>query len=206
MLAVAAAVALGHLGLKLGALATLLAAFGLAMGFALQGSLSHFAAGIMLAFFRPFKIGDEIEVSEARGQVLRINLMATSLRTVSNTELIVANGDIWGANIKNFYGYRERRLDMTFDVAYDTDISQAIKEIIDATKDDDRLLNHPEPVWAKVVELADSSIKIELRVFCQPQHYRRLRTELPLRVMKNLTRAGISIPYPHEIKIVQKAA
>ena len=193
-------VALGVIGVDTSPIIGLIVASGAALGFILQGSLSNVAAGVMLILFRPFKIGDEIEAGGVAGVVTGIELTATRLKTSDNVEIIVANGGIWGGTIKNRTSMGARRLDKNFGVSYDSDIDKAIKAITEAAASNSRVHSDPAP-WAKVVNLGDSSVDIQLRAWCDASDYKALSTEISQPVKQALDAAGIGIPYPHEIKI-----
>ena len=180
----------------------LIVASGAALGFVLQGALSNLAAGVMLILFRPFKIGDEIEAGGVAGVVTAIELTATRLKTTDNVEIIVANGGIWGGTIKNRTSMGARRLDKNFGVSYDSDISKAIAAITEAAASNPRVHSDPAP-WAKVVNLGDSSVDIQLRAWCDASDFKALSTEISQPVKQALDAAGIGIPYPHEVKIKQ---
>ena len=156
----------------------------------------------MLILFRPFKIGDEIDTGGVTGVVTGIELTATRLKTSDNIEIIVANGDIWGGTIKNRTSMGARRLDRDFGISYDADIDTAIAAITSAAAAHPRVHSDPAP-WAKVVNLGDSSVDIQLRAWCDAADYKALSTEISQPVKKALDAAGIGIPYPHEVKIKQ---
>ena len=194
--------ALGILGVDTSPIVGLVAASGAALGFVLQGALGNVAAGVMLMLFRPFKIGDEIEAGGVAGVVTGIELTATRLKTSDNVEVIVANGGIWGGTIKNRTSMGARRLDVNFGISYDGDIDKAITAITGAAAANPRVNSDPAP-WAKVVNLGDSSVDIQLRAWCNASDYKALSTEISQPVKHALDAAGIGIPYPHEVKIKQ---
>jgi len=156
----------------------------------------------MLILFKPYKIGDEVEVGGARGKVTAIEMTATRLATTDNVDIIVANGNVWGGTIKNYTSMGARRLDRDFGISYDADIDKAIKAITAAAAANPRVHTDPAP-WAKVVNLGDSSVDIQLRAWCDAADYKALSTEISQPVKHALDAAGISIPYPHEVKIKQ---
>ena len=195
--------ALSVLGVDTSSITGVILASGAAFAFILQGSLSNFAAGVMLLLFRPFKVDDEVEVGGVKGKVSTIELTATRLKTADNIEIIVANGDVWGGTIKNYTSMGARRLDRDIGISYDGDIDKAIKVITDAVAANPRVHANPAP-WAKVVNLGDSSVDIQLRAWCDAADYKALSTEISQPIKLALDAAGISIPYPHEVKIKQK--
>lgn len=180
-----------------------IAASGAAFAFILQGSLSNIVAGVMLILFKPYKIGDDVEVGGSRGKVLSIDMTATRLSTTDSVEIIVANGKVWGGTIKNYTSMGVRRLDRDIGISYDADIDSAIKAITAAAAANPRVHADPAP-WAKVVNLGDSSVDIQLRAWCDAADYKALSTEISRPIKQALDTAGISIPYPHEVKIKQR--
>ena len=195
--------ALSLIGVDVTSLSAAVVGLGAAMAFILQGSLSNLAAGVMLMLFRPFKLGDEIEAGGSKGVVTAIELTATRLKTADNVEIIMANGKIWGGTIRNNNGYEARRLDLNIGVDYDADINAAIETITQAAQTNPRVHASPAP-WAKVVNLGDSSVDIQLRVWCNHSDYKALSTEISQPIKQALDGVGIGIPYPHEVKIKQK--
>jgi len=188
------------LGINTSSISAMVLGLGAAMAFILQDSLSNLAAGVMLMIFRPFKIGDDIEAGGESGRVTSIALTATRLKTVDNTEVIIANGKIWGGVVKNYSSLGLRRLDMDFGVSYDADIKTAINALTKAAGEHPLVLNDPAP-WAKVVTLNDSSIDLQLRAWCQAADYKALKVSISQPIKAALDAANIGIPYPHEIKI-----
>jgi len=180
----------------------LIAASGAALAFVLQGALGNVAAGVMLILFRPYRVGDEVEIGGTRGKVRSIELTATRLSTTDNIDVIVANGQAWGGVIKNYTSMGPRRLDRDFGISYDGDIDKAITAITAAAAANPRVHSVPAP-WAKVVNLGDSSVDIQLRAWCDAADYKALSTEISQPVKEALDAAGIGIPYPHEVKIKQ---
>ena len=202
LMLVVALAALSVLGVDTSSVTGMILASGAALAFVMQGSLSNLAAGVMLLLFRPFSQGDDVEVNGVKGTVLSIELTATRLKTADNVELIVANSSVWGGTIKNFTSMGARRLDRNFGISYDGDIEKAIQTITEAAASNPRVHTDPAP-WAKVVNLGDSSVDIQLRAWCNASDYKALTTEISKPVKQALDAAGISIPYPHEVKIKQ---
>lgn len=197
------------LKINLGFLAGIVAALMAALGFALQDSLGDLAAGIMLVFFRPFQVGDEVEIGGEKGVVRDMGLFGTQLLTRDNITINVGNGAAFGGIIKNFYGYGHRRLDMDFGVSYNADLDQAIAVIKSTCEGDDRILLNSEvstesPIhapWAKVTSLGDSSVNIQLRLWCLSDDYRKIKMDMSHRVKVALDKAKIDIPYEHNMII-----
>lgn len=202
LMLVVAMAALSVIGVDTTSIFGVIAASGAAFAFILQGSLSNIAAGVMLILFKPFKIGDEVEVGGSRGKVKTIEMTATRLSSVDNVEIIVANGAVWGGTIKNYTSMGARRLDQNFSIGFKDDIDTAIKAITDAAASNPRVHADPAP-WAKVVNIGDHSVDIQLRAWCDASDYKPFSTEISRVVKQYLDTAGIRIPYAHEVKIKQ---
>jgi len=197
--------ALSAMGISLGFIATIIGAMVVALGFALKGSLGDLASGVMLAFFRPYVVGDEVEINGERGKVKSLDIFATTLTTVDNVEVLVGNGAAFGNKIKNYTGFGDLRLDMDFGVSYDADLNDSIDTIKAAASEDERIIDTPHGPWAKVTELGDSAVNIQLRVWCKAEHYRDIQGDMSYRIKKALDKAGIEIPYEHCTIIPMKA-
>lgn len=195
---------LAAMSIPLGFLATIVAALVIALGFALQESLGDLAAGIMLAFFRPYKVGQEVEISGEKGVVKKLSIFSTKMVTRDNIEIDIGNGAAFGNTIKNYYAFGDRRLDMDFGVSYDANLNTAIKAILSATEGDDRIYADPAP-WAKVTGLGDSAVNIQLRVWCHADEHRNIKMDMSHRVKDALDKAGVDIPYEHCMIIPMKA-
>ena len=177
---------LSALGVPLGFVATIIGAMVVALGFALKGTLGDMASGVMLAFFRPYVVGDEVEINGQRGQVKSLDLFSTTLTTVDSVEVMVGNGAAFGNQIKNYNGYGDLRLDMDFGVGYDADLDKAIEVIKSAADGDDRIKSNPEGPWAKVTGLGDSAVNIQLRLWCDANDYRPIKADMSYRIKKAL--------------------
>jgi len=198
ILIASALVAVSILGVKVASILGIFAAMTLAIGLALQGSMSNVAAGILLIMLRPYKVGDYVELSGQEGTVEEINVFSTTLRTVDNVQVIISNGEVRGATIKNLTSLGKRRVDVDFGIDYGDDIDKAIGIIKTVAAKDDRLLEAP---WAKVTCLNDSSVDIQMRVWCKPEHYWDVMFDLMKSVKEAFDKGGISIPYPHVVEI-----
>ncbi len=172
-------------------------AAGLAIGFALQGSLANFASGVMLIIFRPFKVGDFVEAGGTSGSVESIQIFSTILNTPDNKKVIVPNSKITGDNITNYSAMERRRVDFIFGIGYDDDIRKA-KEILERiVSEDDRILKDPAPTVA-VSELADSSINFVVRPWVKTPDYWPVYFATTEKVKLTFDKEGISIPYPQQ--------
>ena len=195
--------ALSAMKINLAFLATVIAALVLALGFALQDSLSDFASGIMLALFRPFKIGDQVEIAGEIGVVEETGLFTTHMTTRDNISITVGNGSVFGSTIKNYNHDGKLRLDTDIGVSYDADLDAAIAAIIGAVKNDERVYKDPAP-WAKVTSLGDSSVNIQLRLWTDAEDHRNVKMDISKPIKEALDKAGIEIPYEHATIIFKK--
>ncbi|MEL7482252.1 MAG: mechanosensitive ion channel domain-containing protein [Pseudomonadota bacterium] len=195
---------LSAMNINLAFLATIIASLFIALGFALQDSLGDVASGIVLAVFRPYKVGEEVEIAGQNGVVQELGLFATRMVTRDNVELVISNSDALGNTIKNFYAYGERRLDMKFGIGYGSDIGTAIRALTSVADGDDRILRDPAP-WAKVVELGNSAVVLELRIWCDADDHRKVKMDLSRRVKEVFDAAGIEIPYEYQVVLTKPA-
>lgn len=187
--------ALSQLGINTASLAAVIAAAGLAIGLALQGSLSNFAAGFLIILFKFFKTGDYIEAGGTAGTVQEINIFTTKLKTPDNCELIVPNGSITRDFIKNYSAHDTRRMDLIIGVAYDADLPQTRQLLTDVLLADDRVLRDPAPV-VEVAELADNSVNFYVRPWVATSDFWAARFDLMKNIKIELDKAGIGIPFP----------
>ena len=201
--------ALGTLGVNTTSFAAVIAAAGLAIGLALQGSLSNFASGVLIIIFKPFTKGHYVEVAGVGGSVEEVTIFTTKLKTPDNKVVIIPNGSITNDNIVNYSKEKKRRVDMVFGIGYDDDIKKAKKTLEKILKADKRVLKDPEPVIA-VAELADNSINIVCRPWVNTPDYWGVHFDTHENVKTEFDKAGISIPYPqrdvhvHEVKKKKK--
>lgn len=205
---------LGNLGVETTSIAAIFAAAGLAIGLALQGSLSNFAAGIMLVIFRPFKTGDFIEAAGTAGVVNEINIFTTTLKTGDNKTIIIPNSSVTGGNITNYSAEKTRRVDMVFGIGYGDDIKKAKTVLEKILKEEKRILKDPAPTVA-VSELAESSVNFVVRPWVKTADYWGVFWDVTEKVKLAFDKEGISIPFPQrdlhvhnvaEIKKSRKAA
>lgn len=186
---------LGLFGIPTTSFIAALGAAGLAIGLALQGSLSNLAAGVMLLIFRPFKVGDYVEAAGVDGAVEEIGLFASALISLDNTLITLPNSEIWGATIKNFTAKDTRRNDLEFGIAYGDDINQARESILTAVRQDPRVLSDPAPdVW--VTGMGDSAVNLLVVPWCHPDDYWGLKFDLYQKVKEALEAGGSTIPFP----------
>lgn len=196
-LAVTGIAVLNLFGIETTSLIAVLGAATVAIGLALQGTLSSFASGVMLLIFRPFKVGDFVDVGGVTGSVIEVSLFTTLLHTPDNVAIIVPNSQIYGAVIRNFSANSTRRHDITMGIGYDDDIGVAMETMLKVLQEDSRILPNPEP-FLGVVELADSSVNILVRCWCESKDFFVLKTDLLREFKEKLEAAGCSIPYPQQ--------
>lgn len=191
---------LGNLGVETTSFAAILAAGGLAIGMALQGSLANFAGGVLLMIFKPFKIGDLIEAQGELGTVKELEIFTTKITTPQNKLVIIPNGTLSNGNITNYSAEGILTIFHTFGVAYDADIKQTKDVLLEALTSQDKVLKDPAPM-VKVSELADSSVNFAVRPSVKAEDYWDVYFETVERVKNGLDAAGIEIPYPHAVEI-----
>ena len=192
------------LGIETTSLAAVIAAAGLAVGLALQGSLSNFAGGVLLLIFKPYKIGDLIEAQGAVGVVKEIEIFTTKLITPDNKLTIVPNGAMANGNIVNFTAEGKIRVDTVIGVGYDEDIKKAKEVLLNVLTSNPKVLQDPAPS-VNVSNLGDSSVDFAVRPFCKPEHYWDVYFATLEDCKVALDKAGIEIPYPHAVEIQKEA-
>ena len=197
LLVVVVIAALERLGVQTTAAVAVLGAMGLAVGFALQGSLGNFASGVMIIMFKPYKVGDLVKLSDHVGVVDSIKVFNTTIITLDNRTVIIPNGNITGSTIENISGQGTIRIDMVFGIGYDDDIKKAKEIMMGILKDDDRVLAEPAPTVA-VCELGDSSVNFAVRPWVDPDVYWDVYFDTHENIKLALDEAGISIPYPQQ--------
>ncbi len=187
---------LNRFGVQTASIVALLGAAGLAVGLALQGAMSNLAAGVMLLFFRPYKVGDFIDAAGRFGNVTEIDMFTTILQTFDNQQIIIPNSQIWGQQIINHSHYSERGVDMRFGIAYDENTDKARAVIDNVLANHPHILKTPAP-FVEVETLNDSSVDFIVRPFCKGEHYFNVLYTVPELIKKALDENGIEIPFPH---------
>ena len=195
VMAVVVIAVLNRLGVATTSVVAIFGAAGLAVGLAMQGTLSNFASGVMLLIFRPFNLGDYVDAGGTAGSVMEIGIFATTLKSPDNIKIVVPNSQIYGATISNFNGYETRRVDMVMGISYDDNIQTAMDTIHRIVTADERVLADPAPQIA-VSNLGDSSVDIVVRPWCNAADYWALRFDLTRRFKEGLEAEGCSIPFP----------
>jgi len=186
---------LARFGVETTSLIAVFGAAGLAIGLALQGTLSNVAAGVMLLLFRPFKVGDLVEAAGIMGTVKSISLFVTEFATLDNVQVLAPNSQVWGSAVKNFSHHDTRRIDCVIGIAYEDDINVAFASAQAVVDEDFRVLKDPEPMIV-VSELGDSSVNLTIRVWCNATDYWGLRFGLNKSLKERFDADQISIPYP----------
>ena len=189
--------AISQIGIETTSLIAVMGAAGLAVGLALQGSLSNFAAGVLIVVFRPYRVGDFVEAAGISGSVEQVQILTTVLRTGDNKQIIVPNSQIMGSIITNYSANDTRRVDMTIGVSYDDNLDKVratLEELIDA---DARILKDPEPLIA-VSALADSSVNFTVRPWVKTGDYWGVMFDLTEAIKKRFDKEGISFPFPQQ--------
>ena len=199
-------IALAQVGISLGPLLAGLGIAGFVIGFALQDTLSNFASGMMILFYRPFDVGDVVEAGGVFGKVSAMSLVNTTFLTFDNQTIVVPNNMIWGGVIKNLNEQKHRRVDLVFGVSYSDDIPKVeriLNEIIDAHE---KVLDDPEPV-VKLHELADSSVNFVVRPWVESDDYWDVYWDLTREVKMRFDAEGVSIPFPQrDVHVLTEAA
>lgn len=198
--------ALKKLGIPMTEFTVVVGAAGLAVGFALQGSLSNFAAGVILIIFKPFKVGDFVELAGKMGTVKEIQIFNTILNSPDNVRIIVPNGQVTGSNIMNYTVNGTRRIDLVVGVSYDDDLKKTHQVIENVILSDERILKEPAYTIA-VSELGDSSVNFVVRPWVNVADYWAVRFDIIEKIKLALDKNDITIPYPqHDIHMKSGAA
>ena len=194
---------LGTFGIPTTSFVATLGAASLAIGLALQGTLSNLAAGVMLILFRPYRLGDWVELAGTSGAVKEITLFTTVLATGDNKKIIVPNGKSWGDTITNYSANPTRRVDLVFSIDYGDDITKAQDVITQVLSGDARV--HADPaVFTAVAAHGESSVDIVARAWCDTGDYWGVHFDAMKNVKEAFDKNSISIPYPHRVNIARK--
>jgi small conductance mechanosensitive channel len=187
---------LSQFGIQTTSLIAVMGAAGLAIGLAMQGTLSHVAAGVMLLIFRPFKIGDYIEGGGESGTIEEIGLFSTSMSTPQNVKIIIPNSQLWNSALKNYSANKQRRLDLTIGIGYGDDISKAFKTILAVIKKEKRALSSPAAPMVAVAGLGESSVDLTIRIWCDRDDFWSMKFDLTKAIKEALDKEGLTIPFP----------
>lgn len=186
---------INQLGIQTTSLLAVLGAAGLAVGLALQGSLSNFAAGVLIIAFRPYKVGDFIEAGGVSGSVEEVQIFTTILKSPDNKIIIVPNSQVMAAEIVNYSARDTRRVDLVAGCGYDDDLDKVTRVLNEIVNSDERVLKDPAPTIA-VSELADSSVNFVVRPWVNSGDYWGVYFDLTETIKKRFDQEGIAIPYP----------
>ncbi len=198
--------AIAHVGIETTSFIAVFGAAGLAIGLALQGSLSNFAAGVLIVLFRPYRVGDWIEAAGISGTVEQVQILTTILTTGDNKQVIVPNSQIMDSIITNYSAKDKRRIDLVIGVSYDDDIDKVRKTLQDIISSDERILKDPAPKIA-VSELADSSVNFVVRPWSKTEDYWSVRFDLMETIKKRFDQENITFPFPQQdVHIIRDAA
>lgn len=195
LLVIVVIAAIGQLGVQTTSFIAIFGAAGLAVGLALQGSLSNFAAGVLIVLFRPYKIGDYIEAAGVAGTVEQVQILTTILKTPDNKQVIVPNGQVMGSIITNYSANDTRRVDLTIGVSYGDDLDKVQKTLEELVAADDRILKEPACTIA-VQALADNSVNFICRPWVKTSDYWAVYFDLTKAIKKRFDADGISFPFP----------
>ncbi|HFQ4979737.1 TPA: small-conductance mechanosensitive channel MscS [Vibrio vulnificus] len=187
--------ALGRVGVETASVVAVIGAAGLAVGLALQGSLSNFAAGVLIVAFRPFKSGDYVEIGGVAGSVEAIQIFQTVLKTPDNKMVVVPNSGVIGGAITNYSRHATRRVDLMIGVSYKSDLKKTKQVIRETLEKDARILKDPD-MTIGVVTLADSSVNFVVRPWCKTEDYWNVYFDSMQAIKEALDANGIEIPFP----------
>lgn len=195
VLAFTAMFVLNTFGIQTTSIVAIIGAASLAIGLALQGTLSNVAAGVMIIFFRPLKIGDFVKVNDITGTVKDITLNYTEIASIGNVKVVVPNADVWGNTIYNYSVYDTRRAEWEFGVGYGVNLAHAEQVIRDTIMADSRAMVDPEP-FIQVNNLGSSSVDFLVRVWCTSEDYFQFQADMTRKVKEAFDAADINIPFP----------
>ncbi len=205
LLVIVVIMAIGQLGVQTTSFIAIFGAAGLAVGLALQGSLSNFAAGVLIVMFRPYKIGDYIEAAGIAGTVEQVQILTTILKTPDNKQVIVPNGQVMGSIITNYSANDTRRVDLVVGVSYSDDLDKVRRTLEELIAADDRILDEPACTIA-VSELADNSVNFICRPWVNTADYWAVHFGLTEAIKKRFDEDGISFPFPQRDVHLYKAS
>ena len=204
LLTIVLVMVLQQFGIQTASVIAALGAAGLAIGLALQGTLQNIAAGVMLLFLRPFKIGDYIDTGSASGTVQEIGLFATELKTIDGLYLLAPNSSVWGSEITNYSYHTKRRFDLTVGIGYDDDIDLAMNTLEEIVRTDSRVLDDPEP-FLFVSNLGDSAVEVVARIWIPTSDWWPTSRDLTKKAKQTFDEKGLSIPFPQRDLHIYKA-
>ncbi len=191
---------LQRLGVQTTSIIAVLGAASLAVGLALQGTLSNVAAGVLLLVLRPYKVGDIIEVGGASGTVQRLDLFVTQMSNANNHKIVVPNSKVLGDVIINLTGQKTRRIEILFTVGYSANLKQARAVLAGVAEAHEKVLKDPAP-WAGVTNLLDSAVEVTLQAWVEVDDWWQVKADLFQAGKEALDAAGVEIPFPHQVAV-----
>ena len=194
---------LQRLGVQTTSIIAVLGAASLAVGLALQGTLSNVAAGVVLLILRPYKVGDVIDIGGASGTVQRLDLFTTQLSNANNHKIVVPNGKVLGDVILNLSGQTTRRVEIDFTVGYGEDLAQTREVLATMAGAHEKVLADPAP-WTGVTGLLDSAVQVTLQAWVKSGDWWQTQADLMQAGKEALDAAGIEIPFPHQVEVPAK--
>jgi len=198
-------VGLAALEVNIGPLLAVIGAACFVVAFALQNSLANFASGLLIMIFRPFDVGDAIEVAGVAGKVEAVSLLSTQMKTFDNKAVAIPNNELWGSVITNITASGQRRVDMQFGIGYEDDIDKAQKILEDIISSHELVLKEPDPV-IRLHELGDSSVNFIVRPWAKTDDVWTVFWDVTREVKKRVDTEGISIPFPQRDVHIYNAA
>ncbi len=203
ILGIAVLMAMTQFGFAPGSLIAIVGAAGLAIALALQDTLKAVAAGFLLAAFRPFRVGDWVQIVDHEGEVAEITPFTTSIREVDNKTVHMTNDQVWGSAIVNHTREARRRLDLYYDVHYDTDLDQALDVVLKIANEHPRVMLKDQ-TWVGIHKLGDWSIVIRLRAWVPSREFVQVRADITKAVKQTFDKVGIEIPYPQQVEHIRE--
>tara|TARA_Y100000588_G_scaffold275673_1_gene291943 strand:+ start:797 stop:1627 length:831 start_codon:yes stop_codon:yes gene_type:complete len=189
------AAVLGQFGVQTASIITVLGAAGLAIGLALQGTLSNIASGVMLILLSPLKVGEYIDAEGVAGTVVEVGLFSTNLKTFDGIYVSVPNSTLWSSTIRNYSRFPTRRIDSVVGISYEDDVDKAIEALLEVLRLESRVLENPAPK-VLVDELADSSVNLKMRCWVASKDFWDVSFELRRESKLKLESSGFTIPFP----------
>ncbi|WP_292088304.1 mechanosensitive ion channel family protein [Brevundimonas sp.] len=191
---------LQRLGVQTTSIIAVLGAASLAVGLALQGTLSNVASGIMLLVLRPYRVGDVVDVGGMSGTVQRLDLFTTQLSNANNHKIVIPNSKVLSDSLTNLTGQQTRRIEIKFTVGYGDDLNQARQVLADVAAAHDKVLADPKP-WTGVTALLDSAVEVTLHAWVKVGDWWQTQADLMQGGKEALDAAGIEIPFPHQVAV-----
>lgn len=205
VIAVGLVAVLQRLGVQTTSIIAVLGAASLAIGLALQGTLSNVAAGVMLLILRPYRVGDVVQVGDKTGTVQKLDLFTTRLIDPNNMRITVPNSQVLGDAIVNISGQKTRRIELPMGVDYDSDLNEVMEVMEQVAADHPAVLKDP-PVWSGVINFLDSSVEVMLHAWVKSPDYWQTKADLNLAMKAAFDKQGIVIPYPHQVDLNRSLA